>query len=74
MQAGGQEFDSPHLHHEIDSLYMGLELRWLERTPDKREVDGSNPFKPTINITKDVEVICTLKTEQRENDKATIGN
>ena len=35
---------------EIDSFYMGLELRWLERTPDKREVDGSNPFKPTINI------------------------
>ena len=53
---------------------MGLQLRWLERTPDKREVDGSNPFMPTINITKDVEVICTLKTEQRENDKATIGN
>ena len=24
LQAGGQEFDSPHLHHEIDSLYMGL--------------------------------------------------
>ena len=22
-------------------------LRWLERTPDKREVDGSIPFEPT---------------------------
>eukprot|EP00831_Metopus_contortus_P078856 TRINITY_DN7723_c0_g1_i3.p2 TRINITY_DN7723_c0_g1~~TRINITY_DN7723_c0_g1_i3.p2 ORF type:complete len:116 (-),score=27.60 TRINITY_DN7723_c0_g1_i3:232-579(-) len=22
-------------------------LSWLERTPDKREVDGSSPFKPT---------------------------
>ena len=21
---------------------------WLERTPDKREVDGSNPSRPTI--------------------------
>ena len=21
---------------------------WLERTPDKREVDGSSPFRPTI--------------------------
>ena len=25
---------------------MGLKLSWLERTPDKREVDGSSPFKP----------------------------
>ena len=28
---------------------MGSQLRWLERTPDKREVDGSIPFEPTIN-------------------------
>ena len=27
---------------------MGSQLRWLERTPDKREVDGSIPFEPTI--------------------------
>ena len=26
---------------------MGLQLRWLERTPDKREVGGSSPLKPT---------------------------
>ena len=26
---------------------MGSQLRWLERTPDKREVDGSSPFEPT---------------------------
>ena len=26
---------------------MGSQLRWLERTPDKREVDGSSPFVPT---------------------------
>ena len=29
---------------------MGPELSWLERTPDKREVDGSSPFRPTILI------------------------
>ena len=28
---------------------MGLSLSWLERTPDKREVDGSSPFRPTIH-------------------------
>ena len=27
---------------------MGSQLRWLERTPDKREVDGSIPFEPTM--------------------------
>ena len=26
---------------------LGSELRWLERAPDKREVDGSSPFEPT---------------------------
>ena len=25
---------------------------WLERTPDKREVDGSNPSRPTINLVR----------------------
>ena len=25
----------------------GLQLRWLERAPDKREVDGSSPSRPT---------------------------
>ena len=29
---------------------MGLQLSWLERTPDKGEVDGSIPFRPTIDI------------------------
>ena len=28
---------------------MGSQLRWLERTPDKREVDGSIPFEPTTD-------------------------
>jgi hypothetical protein len=23
---------------------------WLERTPDKREVDGSTPSRPTIKV------------------------
>ena len=27
---------------------MGLQLSWLERTPDKREVGGSSPLRPTI--------------------------
>ena len=43
------------------------ESRWLpERTPDKREVGGSSPLKPSewslynIDFTLD---ICTLKTE-----------
>ena len=26
---------------------MGSQLRWLERTPDKREVGGSSPLEPT---------------------------
>ena len=25
----------------------GLQLSWLERTPDKREVGGSSPLEPT---------------------------
>ena len=31
---------------------MGSQLRWLERTPDKREVDGSIPFEPTNFLQK----------------------
>ena len=27
-----------------------ISLSWLERTPDKREVDGSSPFRPTIHF------------------------
>ena len=26
---------------------MGSQLRWLEHTPDKREVGGSSPLEPT---------------------------
>lgn len=31
------------------SICLGAQLRWLERTPDKREVGGSSPLVP-INI------------------------
>ena len=31
-----------------ESIKKGLQLSRLERTPDKREVDGSSPFKPII--------------------------
>ena len=30
-------------------LNSGLQLSRLERTPDKREVGGSSPLKPTVN-------------------------
>ena len=29
---------------------MGSQLRWLERMPDKHEVDGSIPFEPTTSL------------------------
>ena len=34
---------------------MGSQLRWLERTPDKREVDGSIPFEPTKSKQKSLD-------------------
>ena len=33
-------------------LIWGLQLSWLERTPDKREVDGSSPFRPIYFLGK----------------------
>ena len=55
LQAGGHRFDPDYLHQgiatrtkeETSSKNMGLQLSRLERPPDKREVDGSSPFKPT---------------------------
>ena len=38
------------------TLNMGSQLRWLERTPDKREVDGSIPFEPTTKFIKKLRV------------------
>ena len=32
---------------------MGLQLSWLERAPDKREVGGSSPLKPTKAVAND---------------------
>ena len=29
-------------------INLGSELRWLERTPDKRKVGGSSPLEPTM--------------------------
>ena len=43
---------------------MGSQLRWLERTPDKREVDGSIPFEPT-KLTKSSQY-STLKNIQKK--------
>ena len=55
---------------QVAAGFMGLQLSWLERTPDKREVGGSSPLKPTqidvlsviynVSFVKD---IGTLKTE-----------
>ena len=36
-------------------LNKGLQLSWLERTPDKREVGGSSPLKP-ITLRKEYEI------------------
>ena len=52
----------------LTKLYnMGSQLRWLERTPDKREVDGSIPFEPT---TLTFIVSSTLKNIQEINDES----
>ena len=49
---------------------MGSQLRWLERTPDKREVDGSIPFEPTTRLSKKRKIIdSTLKNIQRKIGK-----
>ena len=32
----------------------GRKLRWLERTPDKREVGGSSPPRPTILLSRNL--------------------
>ncbi len=45
LQAGGHRFEPDYLHQKKK---MGLQLSWLERTTDNREVDGSSPFWPTM--------------------------
>ena len=46
--------------------YMGLQLSWLERTPDKREVDGSSPFKPTMFFENCIQYIVCINTTSQE--------
>ena len=47
LQPGGRRFEPDQVHHLPDrtGAYSSV---WLERTPDKREVGGSNPPRPTI--------------------------
>ena len=61
---------------------MGAQLRWLERTPDKREVGGSSPLEPTTvrtnrrgtlkeNTQRGVglkEAVCTVLRKQKSNE------
>ena len=47
---------------------MGSQLRWLERTPDKREVDGSIPFEPTNSTLKNIQIYQKGKLEELESN------
>ena len=47
-------FDIYYKIYIVVKINMGVQLSWLERTPDKREVDGSSPFNPT-KLNKTVE-------------------
>lgn len=63
LQAGGQEFDSPHLHqfkqfHAHFAFFLSLAYRCTRRRRRKSELHA-NLFEFKINI-KD----CTLKTKQ----------
>ena len=61
---------------------MGSQLRWLERTPDKREVDGSIPFEPTksefyihFSTLKNIQIYQKGKLEELEsNSKVEVEN
>ena len=48
---------------QVVAGFKGLQLSWLERTPDKREVGGSSPLKPTVEESTNR----TLKTEYRRS-------
>jgi hypothetical protein len=41
--------------HGADGMWVGSSA-WLEHTPDKREVDGSSPSRPTSRL-RDVDQI-----------------
>ena len=53
---------------------MGSQLRWLERTPDKREVDGSIPFEPTKTYYKKVKIGIAKILIFMYNMKSTLKN
>ena len=49
MRAGGREASDPWDEQAVPLNNIGAYSSvWLERTPDKREVGGSNPPRPTI--------------------------
>ena len=45
---------------------MGSQLRWLERTPDKREVGGSSPLEPTKKLRKNFLAQVARGTNERK--------
>ena len=61
---------------------MGSQLRWLERMPDKHEVDGSIPFEPTNtyyigkkHIEKYIDEYCEKKSKRtRKRIKILMNN
>ena len=46
MQPEGRRFESDQVH-QLARNRRAYSSVWLERTPDKREVGGSNPPRPT---------------------------
>ena len=48
LHPGGRRFDPGRVHQRLLGHEIGAYSSvWLERTPDKREVGGSNPPRPT---------------------------
>ena len=47
LHPGGRRFEPGRVHHDFLSETWAYSSVWLERTPDKREVGGSNPPRPT---------------------------
>ena len=55
LHPGGRRFEPGRVHHDLKRSSEGrihfgpraYSSDWLERTPDKREVGGSNPPRPT---------------------------
>ena len=47
LHPGGRRFDPGRVHQRSLGHTRAYSSVWLERTPDKREVGGSNPPRPT---------------------------